>query len=128
MKDGYSFLPDNGSCDGDDVGESSQLVTQNSPDNSGGRRPVSLSPKTTAVNEASGNNHLNTEVSANNLATAIAECIRVCKERDPGNPIEILKCAQKFILQGRPLDVISLSQTLDEETNFVCIDRYQVLK
>ena len=41
---------------------------------------------------------------------------------------EILKCAQKFILQGRPLGVTSLSQPLDGETNFVCIDRYQVLK
>ena len=27
LKDGYSFLLDNGSCDGDDVGESSQVVT-----------------------------------------------------------------------------------------------------
>ena len=44
------------------------------------------------------------------------------------NPTEILKCAQKFILQGRPLGVTSLSQALDGETNFVCIDRYQVLK
>lgn len=99
-------------------------MTQNIPDTNGERRPLSLSPETTAVNQASGNN----EVSTGNLGTATAECIRVCKERDPGNPIEILKCAQKFILQGRPLDVISLSQPLDEETNFVCIDRYQVLK
>ncbi|XP_067056135.1 uncharacterized protein [Acropora muricata] len=128
LKDGYSFLLDNGSCDGDDVGESSQVVTQNIPDNNGVRRPVSLSPETTAVNQASGNNHLNTEVSTDNLGTATAECIRVCIERDLGNPIEILKCAQKFILQGRPLDVTSLSQPLDGETNFVCIDRYQVLK
>ena len=29
---------------------------------------------------------------------------------------------------GRPLDVTSLLQPLDGETNFVCIDRYQVLK
>ena len=109
-------------------GESSQVVTQNIPDTNGERRSLSVSPETTAVNQASGNNHLNTEVSTGNLGTATAECIRVCKERDPGNPIEILKCAQKFILQGRPLDVISLSQPLDEETNFVCFDRYQVLK
>ena len=44
------------------------------------------------------------------------------------NPVEILKCAEKFILQGRPMDVTSLSQPLDGESNFVCIDRYQVLK
>ena len=67
-------------------------------------------------------------MSTNNLGTATAECIRVCKERDLGNLIEILKCVQKFILQGRPLDVSSLSQPLDAETNFACIDQYQVLK
>ena len=67
-------------------------------------------------------------MSTNNLGTATAECVRVCKERDLGNLVEILNCVQKFILQGRPLDVSSLSQTLDAETNFACIDRYQVLK
>ena len=128
LKDGYSFLLDNGSCDGDDVGERSQVATQNIPDNNDERRPVSLSPETNAVNQASGNNHLNTEVSTDNLGEATAECIRVCKERDVSNPVEILKCAQKFILQGHPLDVTSLSQPLDGETNFVCIDRYQILK
>ena len=70
LKDGYSFLLDNGSCDGDDVSESSQVVTQNFPDNNGERRPVSLSPETTAVNQASGNNHLNTEVSTDNLGNS----------------------------------------------------------
>ena len=83
----YENLADNGSCDGDDVGESNQVVTQNIPDNNGERRPVSLSPETTAVNQASGNNYLNTEVSTDNLGTATAECIRVCKERDLGNPV-----------------------------------------
>jgi len=128
LKDGYSFLLDNGSCDGDDVGESSQVVTKNIPDNNAERRPVPPSPETTVVNQASGNNHLNTAVSTDNLGTATAECIRFCKERDVSNPIEILKCAQKFILQGCPLDVTSLSQPLEGETNFVCIDQYQVLK
>ena len=120
LKDGYSFLLDNGSCDGDDVGESSQVVTQ--------KRAVPPSPETSAVNQASDNNRVNTEVSTDNLGTATAECIRICKERDVSNPTEILKCAQKFILQGHPLGVTSLSQPLDGETNFVCIDRYQVLK
>ena len=75
LKDGYSFLLDNSSRDGDDVGESSQVATQNIPDNNDERRPVSLSLETTAVNQASGNNHLNTD----NLGTATctAECIRV---------------------------------------------------
>lgn len=55
LKDGYSFLLDNSSCDGDNVGESSQVVTQNISDNNGERIPVSLSPEITAVNQlASG--------------------------------------------------------------------------
>ena len=33
---------------------------------------------------------------------------------------------QKLILQGHPLDVLSTEEALDSETNFVCIDRFNV--
>ena len=40
----------------------------------------------------------------------------------------MLRCAQKLIVQGRPLDVNSPDQPLDGETNFVSIDRFNVLE
>ena len=63
-----------------------------------------------------------------NLEAAVAECISICKKDNVCNPVEILRCAQKLIVQGRPLDVNSPDQPLDGETNFVTIDRFNILE
>ena len=44
--------------------------------------------------------------------TAVAECISICNENNVCNPVEVLKCAQKLILHGRPLDVLSTEEAL----------------
>lgn len=76
------------------------------------------------------NKNLNTinVVSFANLEEAVAECISICTKDNVCNPVEILRCAQKLIVQGRPLDVNSPDQPLDGETNFVSIDRFNILK
>jgi len=127
LKDGFSFLLDNGSSHGDSVKENDQTMNITYGNDDG--RPVLLT-EPTEIKQASGNDDLNTtaEVKIDDLETATAECISTCKKRDLNNPVEILKCAQKFILQGRPLDVTSLSEPLDGETNFVCVDRFKVLE
>ena len=75
-----------------------------------------------------GNENLNAVTAEKlfNLETAMAECISICKENNVCNPVEVLKCAQKLILQGCPFDVLSTEEALDGETNFVCIDRFNV--
>ncbi|CAH3176300.1 unnamed protein product, partial [Porites lobata] len=76
------------------------------------------------------NENLNaiTVVSFANLEAAVAECISICKKDNVCNPVEMLRCAQKLIAQGRPLDVNSPDQPLDGETNFVSIDRFNILE
>ena len=76
------------------------------------------------------NKNLNTinVVSFANLEEAVAECISICTKDNVCNPVEILRCAQKLIVQGRPLDVNSPDQPLDGETNFVSTDRFNILK
>ena len=54
--------------------------------------------------------------------------IKSCKENNIQNPIEILKSAKQHIVQGRTLDKCSPSQPLERETNFININRYDVLK
>lgn len=39
------------------------------------------------------------------LQKAVHSCIDYCLERSIENPVEILRCAQHFLLCGRPLDV-----------------------
>ena len=76
------------------------------------------------------NENLNaiTVVSYANLEAAVAECISICKKDNVCNPVEILRCAQKLIVQGRLLDVNSPDQPLGGETNFVSIDRFNILE
>lgn len=67
-----------------------------------------------------------TDVNLASLESAVEECVRICG--DACNPVEILRCAQKTILQGRTLDVTSLDIAIgDGDTNFVSIDRFNVL-
>ena len=117
-KDGFSLLIDNGRSHGDSENDQTMNITYSND----GRTVLPTEP--TEIKQARGNEYLNTtaEVKINDLETVTAECVSTCKKRNLNNPVEILKCAQKFILQGRPLEVTSLSEPLDGETNFVCID------
>ena len=42
--------------------------------------------------------------------------------------MEILRCAQRFLLCGRPLDVTDPSAPLDGETNFILVKRQNVFQ
>lgn len=42
-------------------------------------------------------------------------------------PVEILRFLQKNIIRGRELDVDSMSDTNEGETNYVCVDRNAIL-
>ena len=65
--------------------------------------------------------------SEGDIEEAVNSCIKSCKEGNIQNPIEILRSAQQHIVQGRPLDISSPSQPLEGETNFISINRYDVL-
>lgn len=44
------------------------------------------------------------------------------------NPVEILKYAQEKIMCGRPLETMDTSTEIEGETNFILIDRENILK
>ena len=62
------------------------------------------------------------------LQKAVHSCIDYCLERSIENPVEILRCAQRFLLCGRPLDVTDPSAPLDGETNFILVNRQNVFQ
>ncbi len=39
----------------------------------------------------------------------IKKCVKFCKENDISDPVEILRQIQKYIVQGRPLDVVKVA-------------------
>ena len=69
---------------------------------------------------------------ATNLSvdSAVDECITYCKAQNIDDPVEILRCAQKFILKGKPLHGYSgdPAEFNDNRSNFIVIDRHNVLK
>ena len=65
--------------------------------------------------------------SEGDIKEAVNSCIKSCKEGNIQNPIEILRSAQQHIFQGIPLDISSPCQPLEGETNFISINRYDVL-
>ena len=44
------------------------------------------------------------------------------------DPVEILRFLQEKLIQGRDLDVRSQSEIQEGETNYLCIDRLDILK
>lgn len=55
----------------------------------------------------------------------INDIINQCKDCD--NPVEILRVAQKIIVTGRILDVHDTSESLEGETNFILINRHDIM-
>lgn len=58
----------------------------------------------------------------------ILDCIKKCNTENIIDPIEILRCASTYIVQGRPLDITSASDTVEGATNFIHVDREGVLQ
>ena len=56
------------------------------------------------------------------------DCVNYCKSNGIENPVEILRYAQSLIVTGRPLDVQDVTVSLDGETNFILINRQDVLR
>ena len=57
----------------------------------------------------------------------VQQCIDYCREKKIEDPVEILRVAQQFIVTGRQLEVISLTECLEGETNYILINRQDVL-
>jgi len=54
--------------------------------------------------------------------------ISYCKENNIQNPVEILCCMQKHIATGRALELESDSETLEGKTNYINVDRMNLLE
>ncbi|XP_028414357.1 uncharacterized protein LOC114537514 [Dendronephthya gigantea] len=55
------------------------------------------------------------------------KCIDYCKKRKIEDPIEILRVLQQFIVTGRQLDIQDPSDCLEGDTNYILVNRQNVL-
>lgn len=66
--------------------------------------------------------------SKNDIEVAVSECYKECQAGQVTDPVEVLKCAQKHILKGRPLDIISVQSNLEGEVTQIDVNRHNLLK
>ncbi|CAH3170763.1 unnamed protein product, partial [Porites lobata] len=58
----------------------------------------------------------------------IKSVIRGAKEGELSDPVEVLKYLQKEIVAGRPLEVTSSEDTIEGETNYITVDRDNIIE
>ena len=56
------------------------------------------------------------------------DCVNYFKSIGIENPVEILRYVQSLIVTGRPLDVQDVTVSVEGETNFILINRQDVLR
>ena len=103
-------------------------------------RPVSAQQKPSEMQSPSGSEEGSTGIGSEREETLAdntedpsvdllaKRCVNYCRTNGIENPVEILRYAQSLIVRGRPLDVQDVSESLEGETNFILINRQDVLK
>ncbi len=61
------------------------------------------------------------------LDEAIKKCIDYCQKRNIEAPVEILRVMQQSIVTGRKLEIENASECLEGKTNYILINRHDVL-
>ena len=62
-----------------------------------------------------------------NIDKKIVDIIEHCKTKDLNNPVEILKYMQTRLVQGRPLEIEDVTQCISGATNFIMVDRSDLI-
>lgn len=125
-------------CDSHTTSTSSEMANMwevNSPTSSQPNTEVqtqqSLHQCETTCNENNPPSEILVQISDSqegDFENVIADCINKCKTEKITDPVEVLRCAQKHIVQGRPLDIVSATETIEGETNFIHVNRQEILQ
>lgn len=96
-----------------------------SPTNGSANPPVTVDLTSDELSAVSGQN--TDSVPEISLEEAIKTTIDHCKENNIENPVEVLKYMQKMVVTGRPLEIENPDEALEGETNFILVDRMNLL-
>ena len=93
---------------------------------------VGLSLQNSANGTESSNSDVSSTLNANenqsqSSSLNIKSIIRGAKKRELSDPVEVLKYLPKEIVTGRPLEVTSSEDTVEGETNYLTVDRDNIL-
>ena len=68
------------------------------------------------------------EKTQDNIDTAVGKVVTFCRTNNVHNPMEVLRCMQQVIVTGRKLELESDSEILEGETNYINVDRMNLLE
>lgn len=68
------------------------------------------------------------EEKEDNIDTAVGKVVTFCQTNNVHNPVEVLRRMQKEIVTGRRLELESDSEVLEGETNYINVDRMNILE
>ncbi|XP_061188056.1 uncharacterized protein LOC133196140 [Saccostrea echinata] len=69
-----------------------------------------------------------TESIPNSIQSIVDNAITYCKQKHIEDPVEILKYLQSTLVTGRKLDIEDLSSAHEGDTNYICVDRSNILE
>ncbi len=70
---------------------------------------------------------VSTPTEKRSVSQATDHCITYCKEKNITDAVEILRCAQKFLVRGKPLNGFTGDPEEHNESNFILINRHNVI-
>ncbi|KAJ8313279.1 hypothetical protein KUTeg_009168 [Tegillarca granosa] len=79
---------------------------------------------TETENQASEKLHILVTLTTKNI---VQQVIKYCSDENISNPVEILRKLQTELVTGRPLEIEDITSCTDGDTNFILIDRNNVL-
>lgn len=115
------------------IPESTSSGQESQPHNSSDSGHSSTSGNPTAVpvmvDQDDSNDAKVDEICAEELSVddIVAKLVAYCVAENISNPVEILRCLQKELVTGRPLEVTDVTQCVRGQTNFILVDRDKIL-
>lgn len=61
------------------------------------------------------------------ISELVQQTVEYCRQNEIANPVEILRYYQKVMVLGRPLNVEDQSQAPEGSTNYIMVDRYNLI-
>jgi len=103
------------------------LMEENKPNEMKMSLPAFVNSSIPSEHEQAGVCRDITQGNGNEINKIIVNIISFCKENNIDNPVEILRKLQQEIVCGRPLEVEDPNETIEGETNYIAVDRENIL-
>ena len=105
----------------------STSVQENQHHNADNSRSPSVSTSVTTPATADEQDNINNQADDHDVDNTVHMVVAYCVRHNISNPDEILRCLQKELVTGQPLEVTDVTQCTKGKTNVILVDRENML-